>query len=449
MSRKGLLIIASMLMLSSLLIAPSCAKNIETGDVLLCSSSEDGEIGNSSSVFPSISGDGRYVAFASLATNLIPDVSKHSWDIYRKDLETGEVLLCSSSASGEPGNSDSDNPAISGDGRYVAFESMASNLVPDDDNDSRDIFRKDLTTGEIERCSSSSSGVQGDGHSYRASINSDGRYVAFHSFAENLVPEEFYKTEDQRRRYNVFRKDLDSGELTCCSTNSSGEIGNGDSQDASINADGTYVAFESNAKTFIPGEEYMLNKVYRKDLTTGDLILCSVSVDGVAVNDSSGLPKLSADGRYVAFESYASNLVPETIGAQGRLSRVYRKDISTGEIVCCSTTSNGELGVGHAGFSSISGDGRYVTFYTNADNLKGANRGIQVLRKDLVTGEIVCCSSSSKGKAGNSNSSESSLSADGRYVAFSSLATNLVSADENYEDNIYRKELTIGESVSQ
>jgi Tol biopolymer transport system component len=439
----------SICMILLLLALSSCTKDAESGSIQLCSSSMSGEIGNASSDNPSMSADGRYVAFESLATNLTEGDSGRYWDIYRKDLESGEILLCSTSSGGESGNGDSESPAISRDGRYVAFQSSASNLVPDDRNDCRDIFRKDLLTGEIMRCSTSSSGLEGNNDSFNPSINSDGGFIAFHSRADNFVAQELYKTEDQNRRNNVYRKDISTGELVCCSTTPDGELGNGDSEHPSISADGRFVAFESNAKSFVPGEEYMEYRIFRKDLLTGEMILCSASIRGVTAIDHSGNASISFDGRYVAFESYAVNLVLETMDLQERRSRIYRKDTSTGEIVCCSASAGGELGEGDFGCTSLSGDGRYISFCTNSDNLHSGdtNKGINVFRKDLETGEIIMCSTSPNGKPGNSESMNNSISSDGRFVAFGSLATNLVDGDNNDSNDVYRKEVISSQSL--
>jgi Tol biopolymer transport system component len=410
----------SICMILLLLALSSCTKDAESGSIQLCSSSMSGEIGNASSDNPSMSADGRYVAFESLATNLTEGDSGRYWDIYRKDLESGEILLCSTSSGGESGNGDSESPAISRDGRYVAFQSSASNLVPDDRNDS-----------------------------FNPSINSDGGFIAFHSRADNFVAQELYKTEDQNRRNNVYRKDISSGELVCCSTTPDGELGNGDSEYPSISADGRFVAFESNAKSFVPGEEYMEYRIFRKDLLTGEMILCSASIRGVTAIDHSGNASMSFDGRYVAFESYAVNLVPETMDLQERRSRIYRKDTSTGEIVCCSASAGGELGEGDFGCTSLSGDGRYISFCTNSDNLHSgdANKGINVFRKDLETGEIIMCSTSSTGKPGNSESMNNSISSDGRFVAFGSLAANFIDGDNNDNNDVYRKEVISSQSL--
>ncbi|HMJ31064.1 MAG TPA: hypothetical protein VK512_20330, partial [Xanthobacteraceae bacterium] len=187
---------------------------------------------------PSISADGRYVAFRSDASNLVPGDTNGTGDVFVRDLQTGAITRVSTNASGDQGNSASGDPSISADGRYVAFYSSASNLVPGDTNFLADVFVRDLQTGAITRVSTNASGVQGNGgehpsvSSWSPSISADGRYVAFDSYASNLVP------GDTNGYADVFVRDLQTGAITRVSTNASGDQGNSFSSNPSISADG-------------------------------------------------------------------------------------------------------------------------------------------------------------------------------------------------------------------
>lgn len=184
-------IVVVILILAILASQSSCRNNSRENKLLACSASLTGEIGDASSLYASISADGRYVAFESIASNLIQSDDTgnngNGYDIYRKDLETSDIVYCSTALNGDVANRTSEHPTISGDGRYVAFQSAASNLVVGDTNSSTDIFRKDLATGEIIRCSISDNGEQGAGNSTMPSISADGRYIAFAFFGESFL----------------------------------------------------------------------------------------------------------------------------------------------------------------------------------------------------------------------------------------------------------------------
>jgi Tol biopolymer transport system component len=356
--------------------------------------------------------------------------------------EKGNFQLCSSSSGGEPGEAGSYSPSISADGRYVAFASDASNLLSGIEGQERQVFRKDLATGEIALCSSTLSGEPGNGASDSPSISADGRYVVFQSDSDNLIP------EDKNGFVDVFRKDLATGEVICCSANKEGEIGDMVSGQPAISYDGRYVAFCTGAKN-LTGLDFLSGLVVRKDIATGDLLPCSVSENGEPQDGDVYHPRISSDGRYVVFSSDAGNLIPEyssqlvpkeTKYGPRRIHNIYRKDLLTGEVVICSTNAKGELGNNESNAASISADGRYVVFSSYASNLvRGdGNHKEDVFRKDLLTGEVFICSARRRG--GNGNSSEGSISSDGRYVVFESDSNNLGPVDGNGYTDIYRWE---------
>jgi Tol biopolymer transport system component len=216
------------------------------------------------------------------------------------------VQLVSVASDSTQGNDNSWDPSISADGRYVAFFSHASNLVPGDTNNTLDVFVHDRLTGQTTRVSVASDGTEGNGDSFVGSISADGRYVAFASWASNLVP------GDTNGRSDIFVHDRVTGQTTRVSVASDGTEGNGDSWGCpSISADGRYVAFASWASNLVPGDTNGRSDIFVHDRVTGQTTRVSVASDGTEGNgDSWWRPSISADGRYVAFPSYASNLVP-------------------------------------------------------------------------------------------------------------------------------------------
>jgi hypothetical protein len=215
------------------------------------------------------------------------------------------------SSAGVEGNDESYTPSISADGRYVAFHSDASNLVSGDTNNYEDVFVHDRQTGETTRVSVDSTGVQGNYGGEYPSISADGRYVVFRSYATNLVP------GDTNGRCDIFDHDRQTGQTTRVSVDSAGVQGNYGSYYSSISADGRYVAFISDASNLVPGDTNDWSDVFVHDRQTGETTRVSVSSAGVEGNYDCYSPSISADGRFVAFITSASNLVPgDTSGSQ-------------------------------------------------------------------------------------------------------------------------------------
>lgn len=263
-----------------------------------------GKQGNDESGFPSISGDGRFVAFTSDATNLVSGDTNGYRDVFVHDRDTGATTRVSVDSSGVEGNFYSGGASISADGRYVAFCSSAWNLAPGGSYGDTDIFVHDRDSGATTRVSVDSSGVQGSNDSFSPSISADGRYVAFESFASNLAPG--CGNGDR----NVFVHDRDTGATTCVSVSTAGVQGDDASYDSSISADARYVAFGSDATNLAPCDTNEETDVFVHDRDTGVTARVSVGTSGTQGNKGSSYPSISADGRYVAFQSGAATLVP-------------------------------------------------------------------------------------------------------------------------------------------
>ena len=353
------------------------------------------------SVSPSISADGRFVAFDSNASNLVPGDTNNTTDIFVRDLSTNTTTLVSVSSSGDRGNgySSASLTSISADGRFVVFESDATNLVPGDTNNERDIFVRDLLTNTTTLVSASSSGERGNNDSLSNSISANGRFVAFRSFATNLVPGDTNNTSD------IFVRDLLTNTTTRVSVDSAGNQGNYTSENfPSISADGRFVAFQSYATNIVPGDTNNQSDIFVRDLSTNTTTLVSVSSSGDRGNGRSALPSISADGRFVTFESDATNLVP---GDTNNRQDSFVRDLLTNTTTRVSVSSSGDQGNDLSIPSSISPDGRFVAFASQASNLVpgDTNNAVDVFVVDLTNtpGGINNSPNAINGTNGNDN----------------------------------------------
>jgi Tol biopolymer transport system component len=407
-------------LLSASATSPSATERVSVDSV--------GAEGNGSSGGPSISADGRYVAFVSSATNLVPGDTNGVFDVFVHDRVTGTSERVSVDSVGVQANNQSSMPSISGDGRYVAFNSSATNLVPGDTNGVDDVFVHDRVTGATERVSVDTAGLQANAqdyaYNYAPSISADGRYVAFESYASNLVP------GDTNGIWDIFVHDRVTAATERVSVDSPGAQGNGNSYGPSISADGRYVVFESSASNLVPGDTNGAADVFVRDRATGATGRVSVDSAGAQGNYWSSLPSISADGRYVTFDSSATNLVP---GDTNSTLDVFVHDRVTGATERESVDSAMAQGNGYSDDPAISADGRYVAFHSWATNLVpgDTNATWDIFVHDRVAGTTQRVSADSADGQGNRDSYNPSISDDGRSVAFESNASNLVPGDTN------------------
>ena len=324
--------------------------------------------------------------------------------------------------------------AISADGRFVAFDSPSSDHVAGDTNGFRDVFVRDLLTATTERVSVATSGAEADDLCSQASISADGRFVAFRSKAATLV------VGDDNDTFDVFVRDRQNGTTVLVSAATDGSPGNQSSDNPAISADGRYVAFASLATDIAPPDANFVSDVFVRDLVAGTTQLVSAGASGLPALGSSDLPAISADGRFVAFVSYASNFgLPDGNGTPD----VYLVDRASNAIELVSVSSAGVLSNGASLRAAISGDGRRVAFSSAATNLvSGDLNGVNdlfVRDRELGTTERV--SKSSASVQGNGHSSLPAVSLDGRFVGFASVATNLVAGDTNGQPDAFVRDL--------
>ncbi|OLB79073.1 MAG: hypothetical protein AUI14_11400 [Actinobacteria bacterium 13_2_20CM_2_71_6] len=317
------------------------------------------------------------------------------------------------------GNASSDNTTVSADGRFVAFRSSATNLVSGDTNAANDVFLRDRLSGRIERISVNSSGQQGNGYSGvgPSAITPDGRFVAFDSAAGNLV------SGDTNGQPDIFRRDRNARRTQRVSVGLHGAQPNGSSRARSISADGRYVGFDSTASNLVDGDTNQITDAFVRDIQAGTTILVSTGLGGVPANNISNGPVLSADGRYAAFESLASNLVADD---PNRGSDVFVRDLRSGTTELVSVGQTVGSSPRFNSVPSISADGRYVVFSSSPFLTPVGPTDVQVWVRDRMLQTTTLVSVGVGGTPGDGASQFGVISPSGRYVAFVSGAHNLV-----------------------
>jgi hypothetical protein len=278
-----------------------------TGQVSRISMAWDGSQANGDSRTPSISGDGRYVAFRSGATNLLPGTMDVSTSIYVCDRQTGDNELASVTWEGAQENGGSWYPHISADGRHVAFISNSTNLVAFDDNGVNDAFMRDLDLGETSMIGVTPEGGAGNGNTGGFGINADGRYAGVFSNATDLLP----PGEDTNAAQDAFVRDMDLGVTERVSVSSSGEQAEAGGGSATLDGSGRFAAFQSASSNLVDDDENVATDIFGHDRATGITTLLTVTAAGAQADGNSSDPILSADGCFVVFRSVATNLVPD------------------------------------------------------------------------------------------------------------------------------------------
>ena len=331
---------------------------------------------------------------------------------------------------GTQGTNYSQGSAISANGRYVAYYSTSPNLVPGDTNNTWDVFVQDRSTGTTSRVSVASDGTQGNHPAFNPSLSADGRYIAFYSLSTNLVAGDFNLSQD------VFVHDRSTGVTTRVSIASDGTQGNGSSVNPSLSADGRYIAFQSAASNLVAGDTNDADDVFVHDWSTGVTSLVSVGAGGTQANGSSVGPSISADGHYVTFQSAASNLVANDTNG---VNDVFVHDTTTGTTSRVSVASDDTQANGASSVPSIDAAGRYIAFHSVASNLVAGdtNAAEDVFVHDLSTGTTTRVSVGAGGTQANGGSIDPSISTDGNHIAYYSYASNLTAGDTNAVNDVF------------
>ena len=410
---------------------------------------------NNNSDSAAISSDGRYVAFASDATDLLPAGTDTNGvtDIFRRDLQTNTTIRVSVSTAGAQANDYSYNPSISGDGRYVVFTSDATNLVAGDNNGLSDIFIRDVTANTTTRVSVSCDNIDPNGWSDKPSISADGNYVAYHSNAYNLVGDPHglptpCRGDTTQNTVDVFVWNRNTNQTSLISVDNAGNQGNQWSNNPVISSDGRYVAFWSVATNLVPGGTTGgRTHIFFHDRDTDadgifdepgaiSTVLVDKSTTGTEGNDLSQDPTISADGHHVAFISSATNLVN---GDTNNQDDIFVRNTQTNITTRASVGPGGIQANLYSTSPTISSDGRYVAFSSDATNLVAGdiNNNTDVFVRDTQSNTTTLVSVSATGVEADWAANNPSISSDGNYLVFNSFASTLVLGDTNDKDDIF------------
>ncbi|HEX8375663.1 MAG TPA: hypothetical protein VF606_10840, partial [Geminicoccaceae bacterium] len=399
---------------AALLAHLAAAPALADGTTTRVSVGPRGEQADDASFSPSLSANGRFVAFNSAATNLAPGTVGRLGNIFVRDRRTGTNELISRGLRGVRVDDSSFDPIISADGRFVAFASRATNLVAGDTNDLFDVFLHDRRTGRTTRVNLGPRGAQDNGGAQRPALSADGRVVVFLSGASNLVP------GDTNGHPDVFAYERATGRVTRVNVGPGGAAAEAPSYNPpSISGNGRYVAFDSAATNLVPGTRHpRFTKVFVHDRATGRTELASVGPGGVQADRRASLGSISPDpdGRYVAFSSEATNLVP----GFGHRVQVFVHDRKTGGNVPASLGWDGAPSSQDAVQAKVSADGRVVAFSAYATGLVPGDdkSNTEIFVRDRDAGTTERAAAGPGGVVPNSGSRSPALSADGRFVAF-------------------------------
>ena len=405
----------------------------------LVSKNASGVVGNDVSSRSAIDGTGRYVAFVSEGTNLAttPTTLNRS-HIYRKDTLIGEVLLASSTDAGLEANNNCSSPRISVDGRYVVFTSFANNLSAIATGNTRQVYIKDMDTGDVSLVSRDTSGIfVANNVAANPDVSNDGRYVVFESAASNL------SLLPNNGLTQIYRKDMTDDSIETISRNTSQSAGAlGNSNRPRMSSDARFIVFDSNAGSDIVVGANGIRHVYLVDIENPDVTeQISVDSSGVQGNGASLNADISDDGVFIVFESIATNLAAGD--SNGGLSDIFRRNrTSPGSTRLVSTPDNVSSGSNGSFNASISSDGNYVSFESESTNfatetVPGLN---DIFVRNFSTEPTVTLDKinlSQQGFEATDNSTRAAISADGRYVSFDSRF-NYDVTDTNTIDDVFQ-----------
>jgi large repetitive protein len=373
---------------------------------------------------PKVSADGRFVVFTSFAADLVPSDTNGQADVFVHDRSTGATSRVSVASGGTQGSGGSFTGGhdISADGRFVTFTSGMTNLVTGDSNGRADVFIHDRTSGVTSRVSVATGGAQSmsGGNLGPTSVGGDGRFVAFGSTLAGLVVDDSNGTSD------VFVHDRVFGTTRRVSVSADGGEGVGGfaGSEVSMTPDGRYVAFTAAMTNLVPGDVNGRDDCFVKDLQTGAIAIVSDAHDGTLGDGPTIRCVLSADGRYVVFSSASRNLVPG--GDAGGNLQVYIRDRQTGDLARVSILPDGsQASTSNTAEISVSADGRYVAF--TLDDSVSRNAYVH----DRVTGQTRVIGVGHDGTAPNQSVDQPDISADGRFIGVFGSANNLIADDTN------------------
>jgi len=416
-----------------LLFSYSSVSSVSTVRFTRASVSTGGVEANGASTKSSISADGVQVTFASSATNLVTGDTNLAKDIFLHNRLDDTTILVSSGVSSTQSNGDSDAPVISSDGKWVVFHSYATNLTSDaDTNDAADIFRYEISTGTMTRISNVTAGGNANGHSFDPVIDENGDYIVFQTDASDLF------ASDTNAKTDIVMYDVTLDSISQISKDTLDAPTDGNSMNPAVSADGRRIAYSSVATNVVASDTNGYSDIFYYNVDTDTTILVSKANSGTQGNERSYFPTISANGRYVAFESDATNLLASSADTN-LVGDVFVYDTVTNTISRVSVASGGTQSNGSSGGSvdypniSLSEDGTYVVFRSAATNLVASdtNGYIDVFMHDRQSNITTRVSENLDGTQFNHVSYYPVITRTGTFIAFYSYATNAVTNDTN------------------
>ncbi|MEO7442455.1 MAG: hypothetical protein ABIW46_02860, partial [Acidimicrobiales bacterium] len=409
--------------------------------------SSGGQVTAAATQFTAISGDGRYVAFTSDSATLVPGDTNGEVDVFVHDRQTRATTRASVATGGAQSDRPSLFPSISDDGRIVAFYSDATTLVPGDTNRFTDAFVYDRQTAVTTRVSVKADGTEiTDFAVLNAAVSGDGRFVAFETRAANVV------AGDTATQTDTFVHDRQTATTTRVSVATGGTEGTGAGTGAPITLpalsdDGRYIAFVSTHTNLVAGDTNARADLFVHDRQTTTTSRVSVASGDVQTTGGAiGRVALSGDGRFVAFSSTSANLVPDDTNLA---SDTFLHDRDAGTTARVSVGSDGAQSSSGGNIPAISADGRFVAFESSSGLVAGdTNNSSDIFLYDRQLADVARVSVTSGGQQANGPSASASITNDGRLVAFSSNATNLVAGDTNGAPDVFVADRTVATTAS-
>jgi Tol biopolymer transport system component len=402
----------------------------------------NGDQANDRSVIPTLNANGCVVGFKSYASNLVTGDNNEKVDVFVRDREAATTeRIPPVGFTGAESKDNSYPPGLDASGSIVAFGSLSNNLAPNDFNQVADVFVYDRLNQSTRNLSLALGGEGGGGvPDLQPSVSADGILVVFTALSDNLLPLIDKNQANDVFLADLSSGALELISQTTTGSEP-GTAGNGPSAGGVISADGCHVAFYSDASNIVAQDKNEFRDVFVRD-RCGDVRTERVNVasDGTAANrdsQASGfLPGISGDGNRVAFSSDATNLDPADDNSQ---TDIFVRDRTAGQTIRVSKNQNGDSANGPSQYPSISADGRFVAFQSDASNLVAGdtNQSTDIFVVEVDTGDIRRLSVSGSGTEGNGNSTFPGISADGTTVVFQSDATNLVDGDTNGASDIF------------
>ncbi|MDH5728527.1 MAG: HYR domain-containing protein, partial [Gammaproteobacteria bacterium] len=387
--------------------------------------------GDKASYGPSVNADGRYIVFESSSTNLtdIKNTTKNT-QLFLKDLLTGNVTGVSIK-NGIWGDSPSQRPQISTDGKFITFVSSASNLIGNDTNGHvNDIFRFEISSDSIELVSSNSQNSQSSKYVNTPFISQNGQFIVFEAVDNELV------SEDTKGMLSIVLKDMDSHKTELISVNTAGEPANSGSINASISADGRYVVFNSFADN-LANDTNSSADIFLRDRMTKTTTRLSVDENGDETIGAAKDAMISEDGRFVVFAARQRNIITGTLSGA---YQVYLVNLVTNKIQLISASVNSVPGDRDSTNPKISANGRFVSYVSSATTITNNNPNamLQLFVYDRILNENVIYSVSDTGKVSDSSIDvKTALSSDGQSLVFSSYSSTLVASDTNLVSDVF------------